>query len=57
MAQQPVAVGIQANQGSFMYYTQEWYVSSLDHTVLVVGYGEEDGKPYWLVKNTYWGEK
>ena len=64
VAQQPVAVGIQANQGSFMYYhkgvVESGCGSSLDHAVLVVGYGEEDGKPYWLVKNTwgpYWGEK
>jgi len=64
VAQQPVAVGIQASQGTFMYY-HSGVISSgcgtnLDHAVLVVGYGEEAGKPYWLVKNTwgaYWGEK
>ena len=64
---QPVAVGIEADQASFQYYTSGVIATSkcgtnLDHAVLVVGNGTDSvsGMDYWLVKNSWntsWGDK
>ena len=64
VAQQPVAVAIEADTRYFQFYSGGILDSvecgtKLDHGVLIVGYGEEDGKNYWLVKNSWstnWGE-
>jgi len=64
VAKQPVSVAIEADQQAFQLYSggilTQACGAKLDHGVLVIGYGTENGTDYWKVKNSWgpsWGEK
>ncbi|KAH9610449.1 hypothetical protein KSS87_009594 [Heliosperma pusillum] len=64
VANQPVSVAIEAGGRAFQLYKSGVFTGScgtqLDHGVVAVGYGtSEDGKDYWIVRNSWgadWGE-
>lgn len=64
VSKQPVSVAIEADQMAFQLYNHGILTkecgAKLDHGVLLVGYGTEDGVDYWKVKNSWgagWGEE
>ncbi|KAM4098675.1 hypothetical protein ACJW30_07G096100 [Castanea mollissima] len=64
VANQPVSVAIEAGGRAFQLYDSGIFTglcgTQLDHGVVAVGYGTENGVDYWLVRNSWgsdWGEK
>ncbi|XP_047984464.1 probable cysteine protease RD19C [Leguminivora glycinivorella] len=60
----PLAVGISANDLASYYKgilePSDCIGDTNNHSMLLVGYGEEKGKKYWILKNSWgawWGEK
>lgn len=62
---QPVSVSVEADRAAFQTYSsgvltgESGCGTSLDHAILAVGWGVENGIDYWLVKNSWgssWGD-
>uniref|UniRef100_A0A5B7CFU0 Actinidain n=1 Tax=Davidia involucrata TaxID=16924 RepID=A0A5B7CFU0_DAVIN len=63
VSNQPVSVAIEAGGRTFQLYQSGVFTGScgtaLDHGVLAVGYGTDDGVDHWIVRNSWgpnWGE-
>jgi len=62
--QQPISVGVQADQAVWQFYSSGVVMAnqcgtSINHGVLLVGYGTQNNIPVWLVRNSWgpnWGQ-
>ncbi|GMN23371.1 hypothetical protein TIFTF001_043674 [Ficus carica] len=64
VAHQPVSVAIEASGKAVQLYTSGIFYGpcgqAINHAVVVIGYGTENGQDYWLVRNSWgtnWGEQ
>lgn len=64
VAHQPVSVAIEAGGRALQLYQSGVFTgkcgTNLDHAVVAVGYGTENGMDYWIVRNSWgkqWGEE
>lgn len=63
VAHQPVSVSIEAGSRDFQLYKSGVFNgicgTEINHGVVAIGYGTEDGRDYWIVRNSWgtgWGE-
>jgi C1A family cysteine protease len=59
VAQQPVVAAVNAGAQGWMFYQSGVFTgpcpgTPVDHVVLIVGYGSQNGLDYWIVQNS-WG--
>ncbi|MCD9559052.1 Cysteine proteinase rd21a [Datura stramonium] len=64
VANQPVSIAVEAGGRDFQHYKSGIFTgkcgTAVDHGVVAVGYGTENGMDYWIVRNSWgadWGEK
>lgn len=63
LVDQPVSIAIEADQRSFQLYASGVFTgvcgTTLDHGVVLVGYGSENNEDYYILRNSWgtsWGE-